>query len=115
MAVYYSLILFPAASYVIGPQGNTGDLIHWVWNPLKKRLYKCIKKGKEDTPTVKDEESLILKEGGKKRRPSIFVIDEDKQEDDDHDENEEEEYDDEIEEDGEISESERSQGSNGEE
>lgn len=48
LAVYFSLIFFPAVSYVIGPQGHNGDIVYWLLNPLKKLI--CSKKEKAKEP-----------------------------------------------------------------
>jgi predicted RND superfamily exporter protein len=34
-SLYYSLVFFPAISYIIGPEYHKGDLIYWIWKPIK--------------------------------------------------------------------------------
>jgi len=42
-ALTYSLIFFPAISYIIGPENHQGDIFYWIIKPLLTK-FNCCKK-----------------------------------------------------------------------
>jgi multidrug efflux pump subunit AcrB len=44
ISIIYALVFFPAINYLLGPQKNNGDLNHWVWMPLKRKVSAYLKK-----------------------------------------------------------------------
>lgn len=41
LALFYSIIFFSALNYLMGPQNKSGDLIYWVWKPLRNKIMNC--------------------------------------------------------------------------
>jgi hypothetical protein len=46
LSVFFALVFLPSMLYFLGPQNKQGDMKHYIWQPIKRKL--CGKKAEED-------------------------------------------------------------------